>query len=125
MVRVGRSRPPRRPICVTGTRSLQEIAGHLCIDPHTLSVGLERLVAKHWAMLFGAMPQRLLDNGIESQVTQGAQSAGLLLGALVIVAVFRSAYLVAHEHRWRPELDFCAYLVLSGALSAGGYVVAR
>ena len=29
------------------------------------------------------------------------------------------------ERRWRREYDFCAYLVLTGALSAVGYVVAR
>jgi hypothetical protein len=102
-----------------------EIEGHLCLDPHTIVPGLEKLASRHWPLLFGTKPQPLVRYGIESRVRQGMRGAGLWLSAIMATALVRIGLRIARQRGWPPELDGCAYLILAGALSAGAYVIAR
>jgi hypothetical protein len=102
-----------------------EIAGHLCIDLRTILPGFERLVSLHWPLLFGTRPQKLVEYGIESRVSEGLPGAGVWLSVLLVIAAFRIALSVSRDGSWRPPFDACDYLALVGALSAGGYVMAR
>jgi hypothetical protein len=102
-----------------------EIEGHLCLDPHTIVPGLEKLVSFHWPLLFGTKPQPLVEYGIESRVRQGMSGAGLWLAALMATALIRIGLGIARQRGWPPELDGCTYLILAGTLSAGAYVIAR
>jgi len=102
-----------------------EIAGHLCIDVRTIGPGVGRLVTLHWPLLFGTQSQKLAEYGIESRLSEGFAGAGLWLALLIAIAVCRIGLTVVRERRWSPALDACVYLTLAGALSAGGYVIAR
>lgn len=104
---------------------LVEIVNRLCLDWGAIPAGFVDIVRVHWPLLFGTSVQPLNLFSIESTVTQGMRGAGWLLGAAMIVAVVRIAGHVIGERRWRPEYDFCAYLVLAGSLSVMGYVVGR
>ena len=102
-----------------------EIAGHLCIDVRTILPGVGRLVTLHWPLLFGTRSQKLVEYGIESGLSEGVPGAGLWLAILIAIAIGRIGLTVVHERGWLPALDACVYLTLAGALSAGGYVMAR
>ena len=108
------------------TRSqAREIARHLCIDVRTIVPGVGRLVTLHWPLLFGTQLQALAEYGIESGLSEGMPGAGLWLAILIAIAVCRIGLTVVHERGWPPALDAGVYLALAGALSAGGYVIAR
>jgi hypothetical protein len=62
---------------------------------------------------------------IESRVVQGASNLELLLGGAMVLALVRILAHLLRARRWRAEYDFCVYLIVIGALSAAGYVVAR
>jgi hypothetical protein len=66
-----------------------------------------------------------MDYGIESGLAEGLPGAGLWLAILMAIAVCRIGWTVVHERGWPPALDAGVYLTLAGALSAGGYVIAR
>ena len=102
-----------------------EIVGHLCIDARTILPGVGRLVTLHWPLLFGTRSQTLLEYGIESELRQGMPGAGPWLAILITIAICRIGLTVVRERGWLQHLDACAYLALAGALSAGGYVMAR
>ena len=91
----------------------------------TILPGIGRLVALHWPLLFGTRSQKLAEYGIESGLSEGMPGAGLWLAMLIAIATCRIGLTVAHERGWRPALDACVYLTLTGALSAGGYVIAH
>jgi hypothetical protein len=75
-------------------------------------------------MLFGTMPQSLLDYGIESRTREGLPGAGLWLGALMLVAAGRVMWWRVRGD-WVTSMDACRYLVTAGLVSAVAYVIAR
>ena len=84
-----------------------------------------RLATVHWAALFGTGPHRLVDFGIESEHVQGLPWFGLVLAGVMALAAARVVMHFWRQRRWGPEHDFCAYLVLVGAFSAGAYALGR
>ncbi len=102
-----------------------EIAHRLSLDWRAVPRGYLDIALIHWPLLFGTerLPLRAFD--IESRVDQGLPGVGLLLGAAMLIAVFRICRRLVRERCWRSEYNFCAYLVLVGALSITGYVVGR
>ena len=104
--------------------NVMELANRICLDLSSLPTGLWRLVSDHWPVLFGTKVQPLAEFGIESAHNQGVPGSGVLLAAAAITAAAAIAVRVG-RNRWRSECDFCAYLVLTAALSALGYVVGR
>ena len=102
-----------------------ELANRVCLDLSTVPVGIGRIATVHWPLLFGTRVQRLTRFSIESDGTQGMNGLWVVLAAAMLLAAVRIATHISGERRWRPEYDFCAYLVLAGLLSIGGYVVAR
>ena len=107
------------------SNNLLEVFGRTCIDPHLMLTGLARVADVHWPLLFGLAPQPLVPFGIDSAVSQGLPWSGLLLAAATAFAVARIATRLWRDRRWRREYDFCAYLVLVGACSAGMYALGR
>jgi hypothetical protein len=105
--------------------NVTELASRICLDLPALPRGLWRLVTVHWPTLFGAAPQPLLDFGIDSHLSQGVAFGPFLLAATLLAAAAGIAHRLVAERRWRPEYEFCAYLTLTGVLSALGYVVVR
>ncbi len=105
--------------------NLLEVLGRLCIDPRTMATGVARLVDVHWAQLFGVSPHTLVAFGIDSAVSQGLPWFGLVLAGAMALAAARVAAFVWTDPRWLETYDFCAYLVLVGALSAGMYALGR
>jgi hypothetical protein len=107
------------------SNNVAELASRICTDVGTLPAGLGRLFTDHWPLLFGTRPMKLAEFGIESAGVQGVPGAGLLLIVAVLVPIAAIAHRLITERRWRPEYDFCAYLIAIGAMSAIAYVVAR
>lgn len=104
---------------------LVEVANRICLDWRAVPGGFVDIVTVHWPLLFATDVQPLRSFVIDSNVTQGLQGAGLVLGAAMLLAAVRIGTRVVRERGWRKEYDFCAYLVLVGALSVTGYVAAR
>jgi hypothetical protein len=102
-----------------------ELAGRICWDLRAVPSAAWRVVTEHWPVLFGTRPMPLYDFGIDSGVSQGFPGAWILMAALVVTAVGRIAWRSAASRGWSPEYDPCFYLVLSGLLSAAGYILAR
>jgi hypothetical protein len=102
-----------------------EVIGRLCIDPRAMVIGAARLITVHWPALFGLGPARLAEFGVESELRQGPSWFAIVLGVAMIVAIARIAVHVWRERRVTPQNDFCAYLVIVGALSAGAYALGR
>jgi hypothetical protein len=107
------------------SNNVAELASRICTDVSTLPAGIGRLFTDHWPLLFGTRPMKLVEFGIESSAAQGFTGAWLLLIAAVLLPVGAIAHRLFTERRWRPEYDFCAYLVTIGGLSAIAYVIAR
>ena len=107
------------------TNNLVEIVGRMCVNPATLAAGLHKLFTVHWPQLFGLDVLRLSDFGIESRQWQGTRATGVLLAAAAAIALVRVAARLAAERRWRPEYEFCAYLIVVASLSLTGYVFGR
>jgi hypothetical protein len=105
--------------------NVAEIEKRFCFDWRTIPGGVAKLATVHWPQLFGTRVQRLSEYGIDSRASQGLWGVGLLLGAAMLLAAVRVAATLISERRWRRTYDFCAYLVLVGALSVAVYVVAR
>jgi hypothetical protein len=102
-----------------------EIANRLCLDWRAVPQGYFDIGRIHWPLLFGTELQPLRRFNIESQVNQGFPGAGVVLGFAMLLAVLRIGTHLIRERRWRPEYNFCAYLIVLAALSITGYVVGR
>jgi hypothetical protein len=102
-----------------------EVARRVCIDWSVVPRGYLHIATVHWPLLFATeiVPIRRFE--IESNVVQGAPGAGLVLGVAMLLATLRVLARLVRERQWRREYDFCGYLVLVGALSVSGYVIAR
>jgi hypothetical protein len=107
------------------SNNLLEVVGRLCIDPRTMLTGLARLPELHWPWLFGTAPERLVAFGIESASSQGLPWLGALLACAMLLAAVRIAASLWTGRRWLREYDFCVYLVMVGAFSAGVYAMGR
>ena len=105
--------------------NLRELLNRICIDPATMISGLRTGLSTHLPQLFGMTRQPLADYGIDSSVQQGLPWGGLLLFAIVGIAVVRIVMTIIGERRWRPEYDPCAYLVLAGTFSFAAYTLLR
>ena len=105
--------------------NVAELTSRICLDLQALPGGFWKLLTVHWPMLFGVTRQPMLDFSVASTLWQGMPFGGMVLGVTVLVAAFGIVHRLVVERRWRREYDFCAYLVLTGALSVLGYVVAR
>lgn len=102
-----------------------ELASRLCLDLLAVPQGFLHIATIHWPLLFGTEPHPLHFFRIASDVTQGMTGAGLALGAAMAFAAVRVGAGVVRGRGWRPEFDFCAYLLLAGLFSVTGYVVGR
>ncbi|MEP6918148.1 MAG: hypothetical protein ABJC89_21045 [Acidobacteriota bacterium] len=105
--------------------NLVELAHRICLDLGTLPRGLWRLLTIHWPILFGVTRQPVLDFGVDATASQGAAWGWVLLAAAALIAAAGVAGRLLTERRWRPEYDFCAYLMAAAAWSNLGYVIAR
>jgi hypothetical protein len=104
--------------------NITELANRICLDPQTVPAGLWKLATAHWPTLFGVAPQRLVDFGIDSELSQGAGFGAFVLAATMLLSAGGVVHRLVSERRWRAEYDVCAYLTLAGLFSALGYVVA-
>jgi hypothetical protein len=104
---------------------LIEAIGKFCFDPGTVLGGVASLVTVHWSRLFGTAPLPVLDLGLESDSRQGLAWSGIVLGATMVLFAAR---IIAHASRradWWTRYEFCAYLILVGAISALAIAVSR
>ena len=104
---------------------LAAIAERFCFDWQTLPPAIWKLFTLHWPMLFGTNVEPLLDYAVNSHLTQGMRGGGLVLATAAVIALVRVGTAVWRRKGWDPRCDFCAYLLLVGALSVTGYVVGR
>jgi len=102
-----------------------EVIGRLCIDPRAMAIGAARLATVHWPALFGLSPERLTQFGVESEIRQGAPWLAIVFAMAMILAVARIARHCWRARRVAPQHEFCAYLAIVGALSAGAYALGR
>lgn len=105
--------------------NVQELSTRFCVDLSTVPTALAGMFAQHWPRLFGVQRQPLLDFSIASTLWQGANFGGIVLAAMVLMAILGIGRGLATQRRWHGDYDFCAYLVLVGVLSAAGLVLAR
>jgi hypothetical protein len=105
--------------------NLTELTNRICLDLQTLPGGLWKLVTGHWPMLFGVNRQPVLDFTVDSGLSQGLPYGGVVLAATMLLAAGGVVHRLRMDRRWHRDYGFCAYLVLTGALSALGYVVVR
>jgi hypothetical protein len=102
-----------------------EVANRVCLDWRAVPEGYLDIARIHWPLLFGTEIRPLRRFNIESQVSQGFPAAGIVLAIAMLFAAVRIATNLLRERRWRPEYNFCAYLILVAALSVSGYVFGR
>lgn len=105
--------------------NVAELAQRVCLDPQMIPLGFWRIATEHWPLLFGARPERLVDHGIASQLSQGFAYGWIFPAAVLIIALSGIVSRLVTDRAWRREYDFCAYLVLLGTLSVAGYVIGR
>jgi hypothetical protein len=105
--------------------NIAELVARTCFEPGMLGAGITRIATEHWPLLFGATPRDLIDFGILSHVRQGLPWSGLLLLAVMLVALAGIAWRMRSPGRWTAAADFPIYLVLVGLCSVAGYVVGR
>jgi hypothetical protein len=104
--------------------NLVELANRTCIAPSTLGTGVRALLTTHWPQLLGTAPYRVAEFSIESRIRQGAAGASLLPAAacaLALIGIAGGGRTANH----RLTKSMCAYLLLAGLFSAGGYIAAR
>lgn len=114
-------------LATTGNNVTETLA-RFCFDPRLVLGGMASLVTAHWPRLFGTAPLPVLDFGLESDSHQGLAWSGIVLGATM--SLFAARVIVHGAHaRWRVDwwkrYEFCAYLVLVGALSAVVFAAGR
>jgi hypothetical protein len=102
-----------------------EVAHRVCIDWRAVPQGYLQIVSVHWPLLFATERVPIRRFEIDSNVVQGAPGAGLVLGVAMLLATLRVMTWLVRERHWCRHNDFCAYLVLVGALSVSGYVIGR
>ena len=105
--------------------SILELADRFCSDPAAFPRGLQRLFSDHFGVLFGTRPMPLVDLSIQSGGTQGFTGAWVIFLVAVIIAIGVVARQLIVERRWKPEYNFCAYLVIVAGCSQLGYVTGR
>jgi len=105
--------------------NLLELRDRICGDLSVLPTGAWNLMTVHWPVLFGTRPMPLVDFSIHSDNWQGLAGSWLILAAAILLPVGAVTGRLVSERRWRPEYNVCAYLVLVGLFSAGGYVIGR
>lgn len=118
---------PGTTVAILGTPSnnLLNLVERICVSPSTFMTGIGRIASIHWPQLFGTPSLPLLHYGINSHEREGMRGAGIILAVAMVLAVVRIANRLLKERRWDRQYDFCAYLALTGILSALGYVVGR
>jgi hypothetical protein len=105
--------------------SFRELQTRFCVEPGAILPALTKMAAEHWPSLFGTRPQPLLDFAIDSNLRQGFPYGSIVLAMAVgsaILGIGRGWWL---QRRWRREYDVAVYLLLTGALSSAGLIVAR
>ena len=105
-----------------------EVRNRLCIDPRTFPAALYGLVTVHWVDLFGLRVQPLLDYAIDSRVSQGVRGGWIVFAAAMLLAFVRLIWRVIFsrvDRGFREEHTACAYLTLTGLMSAGVFAVSR
>jgi hypothetical protein len=105
--------------------NITELTNRICMDLQTLPGGFWKLLTVHFPALFGVTRQPMLDFAVDTRHWQGLKYGGFVLAATMLVAGGGIVHRLVTERQWRKEYDFCAYLTLTGVLSALGYVVAR
>jgi hypothetical protein len=105
--------------------SVLELADRWCGDLASLPAGIVQLFTEHWPVLFGTRPVPFYELSIESTGKQGVDGSWIILAVAVLLPIATIVYRLLRERRWRPEYNFCAYLVLTGLCSAAGYVIGR
>ena len=99
-----------------------EVTNRLCVDPRTILTGLQKLVTVHWADLFGLRAQPVLQYGIDSGVRQGLTGSWVFLAGAMLLAFVR---LVMGVRRLHKEHEMCAYLTVTGVVSAAVFASSR
>ncbi len=105
--------------------NVTELAQRVCLDPQMIPLGFWRILTEHWPLLLGTRPERLVDHGIASELSQGVSFGWIFPAAALVLAVGGIVHRLLADRAWRREYDFCAYLVLLGGLSITGYVIGR
>ena len=105
--------------------SVLELADRWCGDFASLPAGIVQLFTEHWPVLFGTRPVPFYDLSIESTGKQGMDGSWIILAMAVLLPIATIGYRLLRERCWRPEYNFCAYLVLTGLCSTAGYVIGR
>jgi hypothetical protein len=105
--------------------SVLELADRWCGDLASLPAGIVQLFTEHWPVLFGTRPVPFYELSIESTGKQGVDGSWIILAAAVLLPMATIGYRLLRERCWRPEYNFCAYLVLTGLCSTAGYVIGR
>jgi hypothetical protein len=107
----------------TAANDVAELVARTCIAPATAVTGVERLFAVHWPAMLGTAPYPLAAFSLESTGAQGLAYSSWLPAALVLLSAAGIA-LARHGAAEGPP-RFAQYLVLTGLLSAVGYVAGR
>jgi hypothetical protein len=105
--------------------SVLELADRWCGDLASLPAGIVQLFTEHWPVLFGTRPVPFYKLSIESTGKQGVDGSWIILAVAVLLPLATIGDRLLRERCWRPEYNFCAYLVLTGLCSTAGYVIGR
>jgi hypothetical protein len=101
-----------------------ELFRRVCFDVRAVAGGVRGLFSEHWPDLLGVSSREVAEFGIEGHVSQGIAGGLLLLAAVFAFAVARIGWALWAKG-WSPSFDYCAYLILTSALSAAGYLAGR
>ncbi len=101
------------------------VASHACVDAATLPLAAWRILNVHVAALLGAVQRPMVNFGINSHLSQGADWLGpflALFGGALIVRLF---WLLVRDRQrvWTAPLAFSTYLFLVGMQSLAAYGV--
>jgi hypothetical protein len=99
-----------------------EVTNRLCVDLRMIPTGLQKLVTVHWVELFGLRAEPVLRYGIDSSVRQGLNGSWVLAAGAMLLA---SARIIMRLRPPRQEHEVCAYLTVTGLVSAGVFAVSR
>lgn len=105
--------------------NLAELASRICFDLGAVPTGISHLFTMHWPMLFGVVRQPVGEYGVDTTAVQGIAGGTLLLAAALLLPVVVISRRLIADRRWRPEYDFCAYLLLTALFSCAGYILGR
>jgi hypothetical protein len=102
-----------------------ELTDRLCGDVTRLAAGGSNVVLQHWPVLFGTRPMPLADLAIQSAGSQGFAGAWIPVAAALLLPLAVVLATLVRERSWRRDYNFCAFLVLVGLFSLGGYIAGR